>query len=254
MTMPDIKEFPEEDEVLFGTVNKVIGTSVFVKMGDYNKEGVISFSEVAPGRIRNIRDYVRIGQKIVCKVLRVDKAKGHVDLSLRRVSSKEKKEIIQEYKREKEFFVVLNLIIKDKLKVESIVNGLKKKIKFSELLHKIISNPNEVKVLLKEAGIAEAETVKLMEVVAEKLREKKIIAKAKVALTSEAADGIERIKRVLVEIENKGAEVHYLGAPYYLITVESINHKEANRRLTSLLDEIVLKAKENNYKVEIKEK
>lgn len=254
MAAENTKEFPEEDEVLFGMVNKVIGTSVFVKIGDYNKEGVISFSEVAPGRIRNIRDYIRIGQKIVCKVLRVDKAKGHIDLSLRRVSSKEKKEIIQEYKREKEFFVVLNLIIKDKPKVESIVNGLKKRIKFSELLHKVISNPSEIKILLKEAGIAEAETDKLIEVVAEKLREKKIFAKAKVVLTSEAADGIERIKRVLSEVESKGAEVSYLGAPYYLITVESADHKEANRKLVILLDEIVLKAKENNYKVEIKER
>lgn len=249
----DDKEFPEDNEVLFGTVVKIVGTSVFVKLESYNKEGVISFSEVAPGRIRNIRDYVRIGQKIVCKALRIDRVKGHIDLSLRRVSSKEKKELIQEYKREKEFFVVLNLIIKDKAKTESITKNLKKKIKFSDLLSKIISNPEEARILLKN-NLNDDEVNKFVEVVAEKFREKKIIVKSKIALTSEAADGLERIKKILIETESKGAKVSYIGAPNYLISVESSNYKEANKKLQILLDEIVSKAKENNYKVEIKEK
>ncbi|MGB9707918.1 MAG: S1 RNA-binding domain-containing protein [Candidatus Pacearchaeota archaeon] len=250
----DTKEFPEEDEILFGTVNKIVGTSVFVKLDNYGKEGVVSFSEVAPGRIRNIRDYVRIGQKIVCKVLRLDRAKGHIDLSLRRVTSKEKKEITQEYKREKEFSVVLNLIVKDKTRVSKVVEELKKKIRFSELLHKIIYSPNEIKGLLTEAKLNEEEIRKLTELVSEKLREKKIIVKAKIILSSEAADGIEKIKEALINLENKGAEVSYMGAPNYMISIESTNYKEANKKLHTLLEEMVLKAKEKNYKVEIKEK
>lgn len=246
--------FPEEDEVLFCTVNKIVGTSVFVKLENYNKEGVISFSEVAPGRIRNIRDYIKIGQRIVCKVLRVDKVKAHIDLSLRRVSSKEKKEIIQEYKREKEFFVVLNLIIKDKPRAEAIVNELKRKIKLSELLHKILYSHEEVMLLLKEVKLEENEAKKIIEFVKEKFREKKIIAKAKISLISEAVDGIERIKNILTDIESKGASVSYLGAPNYLISVESTNPKEANKNLQNLISDIIAKSKENNYKVEIKEK
>ncbi len=248
------KEFPEEDEVLFGTVDRIVGTSVFVRLDNYGKEGVINFSEVAPGRIRNIRDYVRQGQKIVCKVLRVDKVKGHIDLSLRRVTSKEKKEITQEYKREKEFSVVLNLVVKDKARVGKIADGLRQKIKFSELLHKIIHSPEEAEGFLREEKLNEDEIKQLEELVSEKLREKKIVARAKITLMSEAADGIERIKRALAEAENKGAEVIYMGAPNYVINIESDNHKEANRRLHALLDEMILKAKENNYKVEVKEK
>ena len=249
-----MREFPEEDEVLFGTVVKVVGTSVFIKLDNYNKEGVINFSEVAPGRIRNIRDYVRQGQKIICKVLRVDAAKGHIDLSLRRVTSKEKKEATQEQKREREFSAVLNLIMKDKAKTEAIVGELKKKIKFSELLHKIIHAPGEIKGLLKEAKLNENEVEKLTGLVTEKLREKKIIAKAKIAMTCDASDGIEILKKRLSWVETQGAEVSYIGAPNYLISIESTNYKEANKRLQSILEELAAKAKENNYKVEIKEK
>ena len=72
----------EEGEIVLCTVDKIIGTTVFVKI-EGNGEGTITTSEIAPGRIRNLRDYVSPGRKIVCKVLRVDVNK--ISLSLRRV-------------------------------------------------------------------------------------------------------------------------------------------------------------------------
>ena len=78
--------FPEEDELVMCTVTQVQFHSVFVTLDEYDKGGMIHISEVSPGRIRNIRDFVREGKKIVCKVLRVNEEKGHIDLSLRRVT------------------------------------------------------------------------------------------------------------------------------------------------------------------------
>ncbi|GAH54399.1 unnamed protein product, partial [marine sediment metagenome] len=46
----------EEGDIVLCTVDRIIGTNVFVKIED-NGEGCIVFSEVAPGRIRNIRSY-----------------------------------------------------------------------------------------------------------------------------------------------------------------------------------------------------
>lgn len=245
-----IEKFPEEDEVLFGTVDRITGTSVFVKLEEYGKEGVISFSEVAPGRIRNIRDYVRIGQKIVVKVLRVNREKAHIDLSLRRVSAKEKKEIIDENKKKKEFEAIVNLVIKNKDKVESSMNELKKKIKFKEFFSKFISEPKEVEALLKEAGFSEEELKKVMEIMAEKIKEKKVIVKSKLSLSCEASDGIERIKSLLLALEKGGATASYLGAPNYLVSVENTDYKEANKKLKELLESLNLKAKELNCKLE----
>jgi len=83
--------FPVDDELVFCTVTKIFHSSVFVVLDEYDKSGMINISEIAPGRIRNIRDYIEMGKKIVCKVLRVDSVKGHIDLSLRRVNEMEKK-------------------------------------------------------------------------------------------------------------------------------------------------------------------
>jgi translation initiation factor 2 subunit 1 len=70
--------FPEEDELVICTVAEIQYHSIFVTVDEYdNISGMIHISEIAPGRIRNIRDYVKEGKVIVCKVLRINTEKGH---------------------------------------------------------------------------------------------------------------------------------------------------------------------------------
>ena len=97
---------PEAGDIVLCTVKKILFHSVFVSLDDYeNKEGMIHISEISPGRIRNIRDFVKEGKKIVCKILKVHEDKNHIDLSLRRVNNSERieksNEIKQELKAEK---------------------------------------------------------------------------------------------------------------------------------------------------------
>ena len=76
----------EAGDVVLCTVDRIVGTTVFVNI-EGDGEGSIVFSEIAPGRIRNIRDYVVPKKKIVCKVLRI--SGNRMDLSFRRVTLKE---------------------------------------------------------------------------------------------------------------------------------------------------------------------
>ena len=78
----------EEGQIVQCTVDKILGTTIFVRIED-NGEGTITTSEIAPGRIRNLRDYVVPGKKIVCKILKIQGDK--IYLSLRRVKQNEKK-------------------------------------------------------------------------------------------------------------------------------------------------------------------
>ncbi len=96
---------PEEGEILLCEVTNIHYHSVFVKILEYGIDGMIHISEISPGRIRNIRDYVKEGKYIVCKVIRVNHEKRHVDLSLRRVNERERiqknSQIKQEQRAEK---------------------------------------------------------------------------------------------------------------------------------------------------------
>ena len=100
------KGLPGENEIVICTVKKILYHSIFVDLDEYEKQdGMIHISEIAPGRIRNIRDYVKEGKKLVCIVLRVNEKQRQVDLSLRRVSmslrNKKNDEFKQEIKAEK---------------------------------------------------------------------------------------------------------------------------------------------------------
>ncbi|MGN1321035.1 MAG: S1 RNA-binding domain-containing protein, partial [Methanosphaera sp.] len=53
------KEWPEEGDLIVGTVHKVLNYGAFAKLEEYEgKEAFIHISEVSSGWVKNIRDYV----------------------------------------------------------------------------------------------------------------------------------------------------------------------------------------------------
>lgn len=100
--MSRAKGFPENGELVVCTVKNVKNFGAFVTLDEYgDKEGFVHVRDVATGWVKYIRDFIREGQKIVCKVLGVDSSKGHIDLSLKSVNEHQKREKIQQWKNEK---------------------------------------------------------------------------------------------------------------------------------------------------------
>src|SRR5271157_618284 len=94
-------EWPESGDLVIATVESVMDYGAYANLDEYNKRGFLHISEISSARIRNVRDFVREKQKVVLKVLRVDLEKGHIDLSLRRVTKRERIEKILSWKRER---------------------------------------------------------------------------------------------------------------------------------------------------------
>src|SRR3972149_2969164 len=104
-------EWPEEGELVVCSVSNVKNFGAFVALDEYEgKEGFIHIAEVSSGWIKYIRDYVREGQKVVCKVLRVDTSKGQVDLSPKAVNEHQRREKIQEWKNEQKAENLLGIV------------------------------------------------------------------------------------------------------------------------------------------------
>ncbi|MCJ7635504.1 S1 RNA-binding domain-containing protein, partial [Candidatus Bathyarchaeota archaeon] len=91
-------EWPEFGELAIATIESVMAYGAYAKLDEYNKRGFIHISEISSSRIRHVRDFVRENQKMVLKVIRVDVEKGHIDLSLRRVTKRERIDKIKSYK------------------------------------------------------------------------------------------------------------------------------------------------------------
>lgn len=81
------QKFPEVDDVVMVNVRQIAEMGAYVHLLEYNNiEGMILLSELSRRRIRSINKLIRVGRSECVVVIRVDKDKGYIDLSKRRVS------------------------------------------------------------------------------------------------------------------------------------------------------------------------
>ncbi|KND04932.1 eukaryotic translation initiation factor 2 subunit alpha [Spizellomyces punctatus DAOM BR117] len=84
------QKFPEVDQLVMVNVRQIAEMGAYVHLLEYNNiEGMILLSELSRRRIRSIQKLIRVGRNEVVVVLRVDKEKGYIDLSKRRVSAED---------------------------------------------------------------------------------------------------------------------------------------------------------------------
>lgn len=229
----------EEGEIVLCTVDRIEKTSVFVNIED-NGEGSIILSEISPGRIRNLRDYVVPKKKIVCKVLRI---KGNnIELSLRRVSQKERKELLGKYKQEKNYINVLKSVLGEE--TEEIIQKITKQEKIYDFLQEAKRNPLELEKIV---GKENAE--KIVNIL-NKEKQKKAVLRKEIYLTTKEPNGIELIKKILKETPD--IKTSYISAGKYSIKIEDNEIKIADNRLKEFLKEIEKNAKKMNVNLNIK--
>jgi translation initiation factor 2 alpha subunit (eIF-2alpha) len=223
----------EEGEIVLATVENITSTVVTVRL-DNGQEGTIVSSEIAPGRIKNMREYVVPNKKIVCKILEI--SGNRVNLSLRRVSSKEKKEIIQKYKQEQAINTAFKQLLADKSE------EIKKKIlkDFNSLPDFINKSKQDEKLIEKYIPKENQEAIK------------KIIQKRKshelsysIKLNCLEEDGLLKIKKIL-DLENEKISMIYLSAGNFKLKLSVDDFKEGKKQMTEIINEIEKRAKENH--------
>ena len=229
------------DDFVLCTVKEIVGTTVFVQI-EGNGEGAIVVSEIAPGRIRNLRDYVVPNKKIVCKVIRIDD-KGNISLSLRRVSNKERNEVLEKIEKEKEFSSIVKAILKEK--APETLNKIKSD---NQNLYEFVASCKDNPTSLKKY-FSQSEVDSICKILNSK-GEKIVEVKKEISLSSFLPNGIILIKNILIPYKN----VSYLAAGRYLIKISSDSYKKANQEMLKITEEIEAKAKKDKLDFEINEK
>jgi translation initiation factor 2 subunit 1 len=256
-------EFPEEGELIIGTVQTVKNYGAFVILDEYeNKEGFIHITEVATGWIKYIRDYIRERQKVVCKVLRVDRSKGHVDLSLKQVNEHQRREKIQDWKNEQKARKLLEIASE---KLDMTIDSCYEEFAF-DLMDKYGSlyrsfeecaiNPK----VLEEDGFKGDWIDAVVGVAIDNIAPPFVKVSGYLDITCPLPDGIVHIRNALLEAEkseNSKLMVQYVGAPQYRIKVIAPDYKTAEEDLKNASDRALVYIKDHNgdgkYYREIKE-
>ena len=92
---------PEEGELVVATIKTVKQNGAYVDLDEYQGiEGFIFIGEIASGWVKNIRGFVREGQRVICKVLRTRRDGTSLELSLKSVSEERRRDRLQEWKNE----------------------------------------------------------------------------------------------------------------------------------------------------------
>lgn len=77
----------KKGRIIRGTVSGIESYGVFVSCDDYYT-GLIHISEISHGFVKNITDFVKIGDLIFVEVLDVDEELGHLRLSIKNIEYK----------------------------------------------------------------------------------------------------------------------------------------------------------------------
>ncbi len=102
------RNFPENGDLVIGTVSSIYDHGVYVKLDEYEDlQAYCHVSEVSSTWVRNIRNVMRLGKKIVGRVMRVKE--NQIDISIKRVSDGLKRSKIEEWKHYKTALTLLEM-------------------------------------------------------------------------------------------------------------------------------------------------
>jgi translation initiation factor 2 subunit 1 len=227
-------EWPENGDLVIVTIESVTDYGAYAKLDEFEKRGLLHVSEISSSWIRNIRDFVREGQKVVLKVLRVDSEKGHIDLSLRRVTKRERIEKVMSWKKARKGETLFREVaIKVGLTVDELYQQAGEKIdeKFGiyEGFEKAVKEGPEV---LTKIGVPEKIAVVFAEVGEERIHVKMVKVKGVLEIRCMKPNGVKLIKEAFAAAKVEKLRVadvkfYVIAAPKYSIEASAENYKKA---------------------------
>lgn len=239
-------QFPSPGDLLLCTVKIIHPHCAFVTLNEYaGLEGMIHISEVSSSWIKNIRNHVREGKKIVCKVMRVDVERGHINLSIRRVTEFDRREKFNSIKRANRVEKMMERISTalgatpgDVAKIiEILTNG------FTEAYFAFEDAARNGPQVLIEKKIPKEWAEAIAKIAAKNITFPLVEVSGMLMLTSMQSDGVDQVRGVLTALKNAGLIVQYVSAPNYNVTVKGGDYKSAERKMKTEMSAAIEKMK-----------
>jgi translation initiation factor 2 subunit 1 len=240
--------YPEENEIVICTITKIQHHSVFCSLDEYGKSGMLHISEISSGRIRNLNEYVKEGKTIICKVLQINKEKGYIDLSLRRVTEAQKKQKAASLKKYQfAYKLVENVATELKITPEALwleldaAKGDHDSV--FDMFQAVVEKNEPIPISKPHAAV-------ITKIVTEKLKPLSVTIKGQLEITTYDANGVGLIHDAFSKAPS--LESSYLGGGKYSIEVKAKDYKKAEAILKTDLDTITKFIEKKATKLEFK--
>ena len=240
-------EAPKPGDLVIGLVKRIERYGAYLDLLEYpGWEGLVHISEISLKWIRNIRDYLRENQREVFKVLRVDTRAKQADVSLRRVSQKEREWKILEWKRKQKLVRILNLLAertgrsREELRKLIVEPAMRRGLSLYDVFLDAVEEERLPSWLKLDKTLAK----QLLELIKQEIRLKQAVVRGTLIMMVPRGDGVEYIRKAVAQglkQAGKGERISItsIGSPKYLIRVEA-EDQEKGRELIRRVAEACL--------------
>ncbi|KAJ3183290.1 hypothetical protein HDU85_002316 [Gaertneriomyces sp. JEL0708] len=226
-------KFPAVDDLVVANVRQIAEMGAYVQLLEYNNiEGMILLSELSRKRIRSVQKLVRVGRNEVVVVLRVDKDKGYIDLSKRRVSPEDIAKCEDKYNKAKTVHSIMRHVAE---KTGSSLEELLEKYVWPldrsypgrafEAFRLAINDPDAV---FGSMDISDEIRDEVLNGIRRRMTPNPVKIRADVEVTCFAYEGVDAIKAALqagegVSTEEVPIKVKLVAPPLYVVTTSSLD-------------------------------
>merc|ERR1712241_696533 len=229
-------KYPEIDDVVMVNVRSIADMGAYVKLLEYNDiEGMILLSELSRRRIRSINKLIRVGRTEPVVVIRVDKDKGYIDLSKRRVSPEDVERCTEVFSKAKAVNSILRhvaniLEYKSSDELEELYKQTawhfeaktKKKGSSYDWFKQAVQDPS----LLDECNLDDQIKKVLLEQINIKLTQQAVKIRADVEVSCFSYEGIDAVKDALragiaCSTEVVPIRINLIAPPLYVMTTST---------------------------------
>ena len=260
-------KYPEIESLVMVNVRTIADMGAYVSLLEYNNiEGLILLSELSRRRIRSINKLIRVGRNEVAMVLRVDKDKGYIDLSKRRVSPEDVAACEDKFNKAKAVHGVLrHLAERRKFHLEDLYERI------AWPLYKKYGHAYDAfKIALVEDSSSKLEEDpftsldvpadlidELKAYIRRRLAPQPIKIRADVEVSCFTYDGIDAIRDALfagiaVGTENSPIKIRLIAPPIYVLSTMTLDKEVGIALLQKSIDAILEKISAKGGKMDVK--
>lgn len=254
-------EFPEADDVVMVMVKEIQDMGGYVHLLEYNNcQGMIMLSELSRRRIRSVNKLLKVGHQEVAAVVRVDKEKGYIDLSKRRVAPEDIARIEEKWNKSRTVHSIVRHVA-ETVGVDAIDLyqrwGWPLYRKYGHAYDGFRVAVNDPESVLESLDISEPERQELLRNIERRLTPQPIKLRADIEVTCYHYEGIDAVKAALKAGEAMSTKQHpikikLVAPPLYVITTSSLSKEKGIEILNEALEVVEDEIRQRKGKFTIK--
>lgn len=235
-------------------VRSIAEMGAYVHLLEYNNiEGMILLSELSRRRIRSINKLIRVGKTEPVVVIRVDREKGYIDLSKRRVSPEDVEKCTERYAKAKAVNSILRHVAEllhydSDEQLEELYQKTawhfeekykRQKASAYDFFKQSVLDPS----ILAECGLDDHTKEVLLNNIKRKLTSQAVKIRADVEVACYGYEGIDAVKAALkaglaLSTEELPIKINLIAPPLYVMTTSTPEKQEGLKALQDAIEEI----------------